>query len=141
MVESDRNREIRKFVENMAEVDLLPFYNEIGHRLDLIRKAKDLYALKEFHVLDRVFFHHGSEHIEGTISRINTRTVSIVTADQRRWTVSPQNLKKINIEQEQTQDVDMESLSERFIELISKYPPQQNLYKKSKKRKKAKKRR
>lgn len=99
----------------------------------MIQKAKELIALNEFYVLDRVFFHHGSEHIEGTVSRINRRTVSVIADDHRRWTVSPQSLKK----SPQTTDlgIDPLSVSEKFISPADHYSAKSKSRKKRKKKK------
>lgn len=48
--------------------------------------------MSHFRLMDRVSFHHNSEHISGTVVRINQRTLSILTDTGRRWTVAPEFL-------------------------------------------------
>lgn len=87
--------EIQAFIDKLDDEDLMPLYNQIGHRLNLIRKARDLYALSQISIGQRAAFHSNGQHIEGIIIRINQRTVSIFTDDGHRWTVSPLYLQRV----------------------------------------------
>lgn len=87
--------EVQAFIDKLDDEDLLPLYTQIGHRLNLIRKARDLYALSHLSIGQRAAFHHNGQHIEGIIIRINQRTVSIFTDDGRRWTVAPRYLQRV----------------------------------------------
>ncbi|HEY6736791.1 MAG TPA: hypothetical protein VI322_03685 [Candidatus Saccharimonadia bacterium] len=94
-MDAQRKHQIEAFVRGLDQFELRALYHELSLRMREVHRIEDWQALQAFRVLDRVAFHHGGQHIEGTVVRVNQRTVSVVTADNRRWTVSPQYLRKL----------------------------------------------
>ena len=82
-------------IEKLNEQQLRQLNHIIVERLKLVNSAKALQALSKFNIGDVVSFDHYGEIIEGRIIRINQKTVSIITLDQKqRWKVAPAFLKK-----------------------------------------------
>jgi hypothetical protein len=51
--------------------------------------------MSQFHVLDRVSFVHNGKQYEGTVTRLNQKTISIMLDDATRWNVAPSLLTKL----------------------------------------------
>ena len=51
--------------------------------------------MSQFHVLDRVSFVHNGKPYEGTVTRLNQKTISIMLDDGTRWNVAPSLLTQI----------------------------------------------
>lgn len=100
MISTQRQQKINTFVQGLDEDELHALYHQLAARMRLVHRAKELYAMKDFQVLDRVVFHHASQRIEGTVLRINQRTISVVADDGVNWKISPQLLKKLGQEAE-----------------------------------------
>jgi hypothetical protein len=82
-------------IEKLNENQLRYLNHIIVERLKLMNSAKALQALSKFNIGDIVSFDHYGEIIKGRIIRINQKTVSIITLDQKqKWTVAPAFLKK-----------------------------------------------
>lgn len=92
---SQRQLQIQQFVQSLSDEELHALYHQLGDRMHLARRARELYALKDFHVLDRVSFEHAGRRVEGTVIRINQRTISVMSTGGIRWKVSPQLLRKL----------------------------------------------
>jgi hypothetical protein len=87
-------------IEKLNENQLRYLNHIIIERIKLIHGAKALQALSKFNIGDAVSFDHYGETIKGRIIRINQKTLSIITLDQKgRWKVSPVFLKKEESEQ------------------------------------------
>lgn len=95
MINEQRQQQIQLFIRSLSNDELTWVYHQTGDKLRFIQRANELCALQDFQMLDRVFFHHNYEHIEGVVVRVNQRTLSVVTDQGRRWTVAPQYLKKV----------------------------------------------
>lgn len=91
-MDEHRQLEIQRFIDGLQDSELRLLHVQLGERYRLIRRAQEMQALREFRLMDRVFFHHASEHITGTVIRINQRTLSVLTDTGRRWTVAPEFL-------------------------------------------------
>ncbi len=82
-------------IEKLNENQLRLLNHIIVERLKLMNSAKALQALSKFNIGDVVSFDHYGEIIKGRIIRINQKTVSIITLDQKqKWNVAPAFLKK-----------------------------------------------
>ena len=92
---SQRQLQIQQFVQSLSDDELHILYHQLNDRMRLARRARELYALQDFRLLDRVTFEHAGRRVEGTVIRINQRTVSVMSIDSVRWTVSPQFLRKL----------------------------------------------
>ncbi|MCK4907394.1 MAG: SEC-C domain-containing protein [Spirochaetes bacterium] len=86
---------IMDIIEELNEQQLRYLNHIIVDRLKLMRRAKAFKALSKFNVGDIVSFENYGEIIKGRIIRINQKTVSIITLDQKsKWNVTPSFLKK-----------------------------------------------
>ena len=82
-------------IEKLNEHQLRYLNHIIVERLKLMNSAKSLQALSKFNIGDVVSFDHYGDIIKGRIIRINQKTVSIITLDQKqKWNVAPAFLKK-----------------------------------------------
>lgn len=86
---------IEREIPKLNEHQLRLLNQRIVERLKLMTKAKALNALSKFNLGDVVSFDHYDETIKGRITRINQKTVSVITEDDRhKWNVSPNFLTK-----------------------------------------------
>lgn len=85
-------------VESLNQEQLHAVHQLVSERLNLFHKVQALRAMSEFHVLDRVSFAHNGIYYEGSITRLNQKTISVVLDDGHQWNVSPGFLKKIGNE-------------------------------------------
>jgi hypothetical protein len=82
-------------IETLDEEQLSALYHVVVQRLQLAQKVHALAAMSQFHVLDRVSFVRDRKQYEGTVIRLNQKTVSIVLDDGTRWNVAPSLLTKV----------------------------------------------
>jgi metal-dependent HD superfamily phosphatase/phosphodiesterase len=88
-------KQLLRMVDTLDEDQLHALYHIVAQRLQLAQKAHALAAMSQFHVLDRVsFVHHGKQY-EGTVTRMNQKTISIMLDDGTRWNVAPSLLTKV----------------------------------------------
>ncbi len=88
-----------KIVDRISAVEAIKRLNEedlhflnrlIVERLKLIAQARATTLMANFTKGDRVSFQAADgEMVEGTVLRLNKKTISIITDDDRRWNVSP----------------------------------------------------
>jgi hypothetical protein len=88
-------KQLLRLVETLDEDQLHALYHVVAQRLQLAQKAYALAAMSRFHVLDRVSFVHNGKQYEGTVTRLNQKTLSIMLDDGTRWNVAPSLLTKI----------------------------------------------
>lgn len=90
-----RKKQLQELIKDINEAEAVALYNQLGTKLNLLRKARELMSLQDYNVLDKVAFHDKGVHLEGVITRINLRTVSVIASDGRNWTVHPSYLTRI----------------------------------------------
>jgi hypothetical protein len=88
-------KQLLRMVETLDEDQLHMLYHVVAQRLQLAQKVHALAAMSQFHVLDRVSFVHNGKQYEGTVTRLNQKTISIVLDDGTRWNVAPSLLTKV----------------------------------------------
>ena len=88
-------KQLLRMVETLDEDQLHALYHIVAQRLQLAQKAHALAAMSQFHVLDRVSFVHNGKQYEGTVTRLNQKTISIMLDDGTRWNVGPSLLTKV----------------------------------------------
>ena len=98
MINTQKQLQIQQFIQTLGDDELHELYHQLDDQLRIIHRAKELYAMKDFHILDQVSFHHDNHIIQGVIVRINQRTISVQSNDGVRWKVSPRLLKKVKPE-------------------------------------------
>jgi hypothetical protein len=84
-----------RMVATLNEDQLHALYHLVAQRLQLAQKAHALAAMSQFQVLDRVSFVHNGKQYEGTVTRLNQKTVSVMLEDGTRWNVAPSLLTKV----------------------------------------------
>lgn len=88
-------RQLLHMVDTLDDEQLHALYHVVAQRLQLAAKAHALAAMLQFHVLDRVSFVHNGKQYEGTVTRLNQKTVSVMLEDGTRWNVAPSLLTKV----------------------------------------------
>lgn len=94
MNELTKNK-IDDVIKSLNEQELRYLNRQVVERLKLISQAHSTVAMSNFSIGDIVFFtaNDGSK-IEGKVFKLNKKTVSIKTAANEQWNVSPQLLQK-----------------------------------------------
>lgn len=82
-------------VESLSEEQLHSLHHFIVQRLKLMHSARAIFAMKDFNILDRVYFEHNGQRIEGTVTRLNQKTITVTVDDGGYWNVAPGLLTKI----------------------------------------------
>lgn len=89
------SKKLMQTIENLNEDLLHVLYSIVVARLQLLHKARALSAMKDFNILDRVSFTFNGKYMEGIVSRLNQKTISVTLDDGNRWNVSPGSLKRL----------------------------------------------
>ena len=92
--------QVLAIVEKLNEQELHRVHQAIAERLNLFHKVNTLYAMKDFHLLDRVSFTHNGTLYKGTVTRLNQKTITVTLDSGTKWTVHPSFLKKVSQEKE-----------------------------------------
>ncbi len=86
---------LERIIVDLDEPQLRLLNRLVVERLKMLHKVRDLRSLSQFQPMDRACFLREGRRIMGTITRLNRRTVSLVTDDGHHWNVSPAFLTKI----------------------------------------------
>jgi GH24 family phage-related lysozyme (muramidase) len=76
-------------LNKLNEEELRELNRRVVARLNLLHKARQIKSLAKFNIGDRAYFTNDGQKVFGIITRLNQRSVSFVTEDGRRWTISP----------------------------------------------------
>lgn len=95
LLDDEAVHRLREFIDGLNVQEAREAYGMLARKLDALARLNETVALEQYSIGERVAFHHDRQHIEGVIVRINLRSVSIVAADGRRWTVSPHYVAKV----------------------------------------------
>jgi hypothetical protein len=82
-------------IDHLTESELIHLNEKIVQRLRMIRQMRAHVTMLEFHLGERVWFQTDRDIVRGTLLRYNKESVTIVTDDGQRWTVSPGFLRKV----------------------------------------------
>ncbi len=82
-------------LDKMSEQELRELNREIVQHLNLRAFVRNKSKLMAFRIGDRVSFECDHSSLEGCITRINQKTASIETDDERSFRVPPSYLSKI----------------------------------------------
>ena len=86
-------------MDNLTESELVELNRLIVERLRFMEQMRVHRTMMTFSVGERVQFHSNAGIlIKGVITRYNRKTVTIITDDNRQWTVSPSLLERDAIE-------------------------------------------
>lgn len=76
-------------LSQLTESELIDLNRRIVERLRMIRQVHAHVKMLEFRIGERVWFQSDTRRIEGVLVRYNKKSVTVVTDDAERWTVSP----------------------------------------------------
>lgn len=76
-------------LSQLTEAELMDLNRRIVERLRMIRQVHAHVKMLEFRIGERVWFQSDTRRIEGVLVRYNKKSVTVVTDDGGRWTVSP----------------------------------------------------
>ncbi|MGR8940681.1 MAG: hypothetical protein ACU83V_09985 [Gammaproteobacteria bacterium] len=83
-------------IDKLSESELVDLNRRIVERLRFLHQMRAHTTMLEFSLGDKVCFEPGNEPpVFGIITRYNKKTVSVLAEDGRKWTVSPQYLRKV----------------------------------------------
>lgn len=83
-------------IDKLNESELIDLNRRIVERLRFLHQMRAHTTMLEFSIGDKVCFEPGGEPPAfGIVTRYNKKTVSVLAGDGRKWTVSPQYLRKI----------------------------------------------
>jgi len=82
-------------IDQLTEAELVDLNRRIVERLRMLHQMHAHVRMLEFHIGERVCFQGDQQKvIEGTLVRYNRKSVTVVTDEGGRWTVSPGFLRK-----------------------------------------------
>lgn len=94
MKSNDMEHDVKSFIDLMDLDELMKLNEYIVKRIRFLQEIDTIEKLQHFELLERVYFiDNEGNKIEGTIIRINNKTVTIKTDSGTEWRVNPQLLK------------------------------------------------
>ena len=85
-------------LSKMTEEELIKLNREVVARIRAIEQKKRFKVMMKFNIGEGVSFNSGNgKKINGTIIKINKKTISLVTQDQVQWNVHPSLFKKVGL--------------------------------------------
>ncbi len=82
-------------IDQLTEPELVDLNRRIVERLRMLHQMHAHVRMLEVHIGERVCFQGDHDRlIEGTLVRYNKKSVTVVTGDGGRWTVSPALLRR-----------------------------------------------
>jgi hypothetical protein len=81
-------------IDHLTEPELIELNRRIVERLRMMHQMKAHVRMLEFAIGERVWFQTESNRVEGMLVRYNKKSVTVVTDDGGRWTVSPALLRR-----------------------------------------------
>jgi len=81
-------------IDHLTESELIHLNEKIIQRLRMIRQVRAHVQMLGFQIGEKVWFQTEGEEIRGIVTRYNRKSVTVVTDDGHRWTVSPGFLRK-----------------------------------------------
>lgn len=83
-------------IDRLSEAELVDLNHRIVARLRLLQQMRAHVEMLEFKIGDRVAFcPPGQGQVEGTLTRYNKKTVTVIATDGRQWNVSPRLLGRV----------------------------------------------
>jgi len=83
-------------IDHLTEAQLIDLNRRIVERLKFLAQMRAHASMLDFSVGDRVSFQPAGRPTQfGILTRYNKKTVTVITEDGLRWTVSPQLLRKV----------------------------------------------
>ena len=85
---------MRPNIDQLTESELIDLNQRVVERLRMIRQMQAHVRMLEFTIGERVWFRTDLRDIKGILIRYNKKSVTVVTDQGERWTVSPGLLQK-----------------------------------------------
>jgi len=82
-------------IDSLTEAELRDLNHRIVERLRVIQQLRAHGAMMNFSIGDRVAFSADGGRVHGVLTRYNRKSVTVITPDGTRWTVSPSLLVKV----------------------------------------------
>jgi hypothetical protein len=90
-------------INQLTEAELIDLNRRIVQRLRFLQQMRTDLAMLDFTVGERVAFHPDRyTTVEGTLTKYNKKTVTVITDDGHRWNVSPRLLVRVGGKAEQS---------------------------------------
>jgi hypothetical protein len=84
-------------IDRLSEDDLRDLNHRIVQRLRVIQQLRAHSAMMSFSIGDRVAFNADGREIRGTLTRYNSKTVTLIADGGARWNISPSLLRHIEV--------------------------------------------
>ena len=82
-------------IDALSEPELVDLNHRIVERLRFLHQIHAHQAMLKFSIGDRVTFEDGQgRKVEGTLTRYNRKSVTVIGADGRHWNIAPGFLRK-----------------------------------------------
>ena len=82
-------------IDALSEPELVDLNRKIVERLRFLHQIHAHQAMFKFSIGDRVTFEDGQgRKVEGTLTRYNRKSVTVIGADGRHWNIAPGFLRK-----------------------------------------------
>ncbi len=86
-------------IDKLNEAQLIELNHRIIERLRYLRQLHTSEQMLRFKLGERVAFQpEGMQPVVGMVTRLNRKTVTVITDDGQHWNVSPRYLHKVNAE-------------------------------------------
>ena len=77
-------------IDKLTEPELIDLNHRVVERLRFLNQMRAHVKMLEFKIGDRVAFQRDRmQRVEGMLTRYNKKTVTVITDEGQRWTVSP----------------------------------------------------
>lgn len=103
-MDSQLPAEILNIIPKLDEQQLRSLNSKIVARIKHLHKFRQLEEMSKFSKGDRVSFECSGDIKTGTITKLNQKTVSIITDDDEGWNVAPSLLSRVIEQNLSTQD-------------------------------------
>jgi hypothetical protein len=95
MEKNDIDHNTKNFIDLMDLDELVRLHEYIVKRIRLISDTKTMKKVQGFDLLEKVFFiDDRGNRINGTVIRLNKKTITIKAENGMEWRVSPEFLKR-----------------------------------------------
>ena len=90
IIKPDVTQKIEDFIKTLGEEELRYLNRLIVERLKLLHQQRSTTQMQKFNIGEKVRFNDSSGTVKtGTITRLNKKTVSLVTTGGEQWNVAP----------------------------------------------------
>lgn len=92
------NRGLALNIDDFSEEELRALNRRVVERVRLFNSIGTKMQIYRYHKGERVRFRpHGQEWVEGMVTRLNQKTITVITDCGHQWNVHPSFLEKLDI--------------------------------------------